>query len=83
MVKQIEALIKKRDVLNNRIKLVQNREAKQKQKDDTKRKILIGTYYLEQAIKNNNFDELVKQLDTSLKRDSDRKLFNLPILQKK
>lgn len=83
MVKQIEALIKKRDVLNNRIKIVQNREAKQKQKDDTKRKILIGTYYLEQAIKNNNFDELVKQLDTSLKRDSDRKLFNLPILQKK
>lgn len=82
MVKQIDALRKQRDALNARIKLVQNREARQKRKDDTRRKILVGSYFLDKAKKDSSFDALVKQLDTFLTRDSERKLFNLPPLRK-
>lgn len=78
MITRIETLKKKRDALNNRIRLVQNRESRQKRKYDTRRKILVGSYYLDKAKKNNSYADLVKTLDSFLTRDSDRKLFDLP-----
>ena len=80
MATQINALKKKRDALNNRIRLVQNREVKQKRKDDTRRKILVGSYFLDQAKKDDNYNELVKQLDKFLTRNSERKLFIISTL---
>jgi hypothetical protein len=79
---QIDHLKKKRDAITARIKLVKNREARQNRKDDIRRKILVGAYYLDQIKNDADFDQLVKQLDKFLVRDSERKLFNLPPISK-
>ena len=79
---KVDALKKKRDVLNARIKLVQNRESMKYKKDLMRRKILVGTYYLEQANKNGTFDDLAKLMDGFLIRDSDRKVFDLKPIKK-
>ena len=78
----LDSLKKKRDVLNARIRLMQNREQSKERKDNTRRKILIGSYYLDQANKNNSFDDVVKLMDSYLTRDSDRKLFGLTPVKK-
>ena len=73
----LDSLKKKRDIINARIRLVQNREQSKERKDNTRRKILIGSYYLDQANKNNSFNDIVKLMDSYLTRDSDRMLFDL------
>jgi hypothetical protein len=78
----LDSLKKKRDVINARIRLMQNREQSKERKDNTRRKILIGSYYLEQANKNNSFDSVVKLMDSYLTRDSDRLLFGLKTVKK-
>ena len=78
----LDSLKKKRDVLNARIRLMQNREQSKERKDNTRRKILIGSYYLDQANKNNSFNDVVKLMDSYLIRDSDRKLFGLTPVKK-
>ncbi len=60
---------------------IQSMEARLKvseRKKETRRKILIGSYYLEEAIKNNRMEEIKKHMDKFLTRDSDRVLFDLP-----
>ena len=83
MAKQLDALKKKRDAINSRIRLVQNRELRQKRKDDTRRKILVGSYFLDKAKKENSFKDLTTKLDKFLNRDSERKLFDLQPVTKK
>ncbi len=78
----IDSLKKKRDIINARIRLVQNREQSKERKDNTRRKILIGSYYLDQANKNNSFNDIVKLMDSYLTRDSDRMLFDLTPIKK-
>jgi len=78
----LDSLKKKRDIINARIRLVQNREQFKERKDNTRRKILIGSYYLEQSNKNNSFDDIIKLMDSYLTRDSDRLLFGLDSLKK-
>ena len=78
----LDSLKKKRDIINARIRLVQNREQSKERKDNTRRKILIGSYYLDQANKNNSFDEIIKLMDSYLTRDSDRMLFGLKPIKK-
>ena len=78
----LNSLKKKRDIINARIRLMQNREQSKERKDNTRRKILIGSYYLEHANKNNSFDSVVKLMDSYLTRDSDRMLFDLPPIKK-
>lgn len=59
---------------------IQGAEARAKvktRKQDTRRKILIGAYYLDKARENNSMDEINKLMDKYLSRDSDRKLFDL------
>ena len=73
----LDSLKKKRDIINACIRLMQNREQSKERKDNTRRKILIGSYYFEQANKNNSFDSVVKLMDSYLTRDSDRMLFDL------
>lgn len=48
-------------------------------KEDIRRKILIGSYYLEKATLDNQLDKLNKLMDNYLTRDSDRKLFKLTL----
>ncbi|MBC8307168.1 MAG: mobilization protein [Pelagibacterales bacterium] len=80
--RNLDSLKKKRDIINARIRLITNREQSKERKDNTRRKILIGSYYLDQANKNNSFDAVVKLMDSYLTRDSDRKVFNLKPLEK-
>lgn len=78
----LDSLKKKRDIINARIRLAQNREQSKERKDNTRRKILIGSYYLDQANKNNSFNDIVKLMDSYLTRDSDRLLFDLTPIKK-
>ena len=78
----LDSLKKKRDIINARIRLVQNIEQSKERKDNTRRKILIGSYYLDQANKNNSFNDIVKLMDSYLTRDSDRLLFDLTPIKK-
>lgn len=73
----IEKLKEQREKLNNRIQLAEARTKTHERKIDTRRKILIGSYYLDQAKQNNKFDEIKKMMDSYLTRPSDRKLFEL------
>ena len=70
-------LKQKRDALNARIQQAEARQSTIERKNETRRKILIGSYFLDQYRKNNNMSELIKKLDEYLERNSDRKLFNL------
>ena len=78
----LDSLKKKRDIINARIRLMQNREQSKERKDNTRRKILIGSYYLDQSNKNNSFDGIVQLMDSYLIRDSDRMLFGLKPIKK-
>lgn len=71
-------LKQKRDQINSRIQAAEAREKTADRKKDARRKILVGAYYLEQAQKENTLEQLIKQLDNFLVRNSDRKLFDLP-----
>ncbi len=54
-----------------------NKQSQQKRKDDTRRKILLGSLMID-MIKKGELDEkkILKRLDGFLSRDTDRKLFN-------
>lgn len=78
------ALLKYRQKqLEARIADAEAREKNHERKKDTRRKILIGAYYLDQARKVGTLDDLAYTLDDYLKRDSDRALFGLPSLEEK
>ena len=44
------------------------------------KKYLIGSYYLDQALKENKIDQIKTIMDKYLKRNSDRNLFDLELL---
>ena len=81
--KKLERLKKKQDQLKAQIQALESAEKTREKKRDTRRKILIGAYYLDKAIKENRFDEIVKLMDGYLNRNSDRMLFDLPPLEEK
>ena len=62
--------------LNNRAKKLESTEKNFERKKETRRKILIGSYYLDQARKNNTFSELKNIMTPYLSRDNDKKLFD-------
>ncbi len=64
--------------LDAKIQLAEARHKTTQRKEDTRRKILVGAYYLEQAEKTHGLEVLTHQLDSFLTRDSDRQLFGLP-----
>ena len=74
---QLLKIKKKRDQLNARIQQMEAYEKTKARKRETKKKILIGAYYLDQAKKDDTYQDLVNQLDTFLVRSSDRQLFGL------
>ena len=74
----LERLKAQKAKMTARIQSVEARLKVDERKKDTRRKILIGSFYLEEAIKNNRMDEIKKHMDVFLTRDSDRVLFDLP-----
>jgi hypothetical protein len=76
----LEKLKEQREKLNARIQQKEARLKSSERKMDTRRKILIGSYFLDTAIKNGTFEDIKKKLDSFLTRNSDRVLFDLPEL---
>lgn len=77
----LEKLKEQRDKLNARIQQKEARLKSSERKIDTRKKILIGSYFLDNAIKENKLDEIKSFMDKYLKRNSDRALFDLELLQ--
>lgn len=75
-------LKEKRDQLSRRIQKMEASGKKKQRKQDTRRKILIGSYYMDKALANNGWDDLVAVMDKFLTRDSDRVLFDLSKIEK-
>ena len=80
---RLERLKEQREKLNARIQATEARLKTSDRKRDTRKKILIGSYYLDKAIKENNMDEIKLIMDKYLKRNSDRELFDLKLLPDK
>ena len=76
----LEKLKVQRDKLNARIQQKEARLKSSERKRDTRRKILVGSYFLDNAIKKGTFDDIKQKLDSFLTRNSDRVLFDLPEL---
>jgi hypothetical protein len=83
IVSKIEKLKTQQEKLKARIQLMESRAKESERKKDTRRKILLGSYYLEQAREKNQFDEIKQIMDRFLTRDSDRILFDLLPLKDK
>lgn len=74
----VQKLKAQRDKINARIQAAEARSKSVERKQDARRKILVGAYYLDMAQKEGKQEQLIKRMDEFLTRDSDRKLFNLP-----
>ena len=77
-LKKLEFIDEKIAKLKAEALLIKSRTNKQKRKDDTRRKILIGAYVLEQIEKGKYSQETINAaMNGFLSRESDRTLFNL------
>jgi hypothetical protein len=77
---RLEKLKQRKEKLNAKIQTIEARLKTSERKIDVRKKILVGTYYLEHAEKNNSIEDLKLAMDKFLKRDFDRELFELPPL---
>lgn len=79
-IEKLDKLKQKQAALNARIEKMEAAEKTKAKKQDVRRKILLGAFALEQAIKDNKVDALYQKMDKFLVRNSDRVLFGLPLL---
>ena len=78
MNQRLESLLRKREELNAKIQKIRSKEALQKRKEDTRRKILLGALLMQMMEKGElDPNKIRKQLSSFLTRDIDRKLFDL------
>ncbi|ENW26975.1 hypothetical protein F925_00039 [Acinetobacter lwoffii NCTC 5866 = CIP 64.10 = NIPH 512] len=79
--KKIEAQLEKLKQLKARKQAIEAREkSKQKEqerKDDTRRKILLGSYLIKKMQNEANKEKILAELNEYLTEDRDRQLFNL------
>ena len=76
---EIDKLDEKIKQLQKKKKQIQARDTAKQRKEDTRKKILIGSTIMS-AVKNNKmqWNTIKEILDESLTRDNDRALFDLP-----
>ena len=83
--KKIEAQLEKLKQLKARKQAIEARErSKQKEqerKDDTRRKILLGSYLIKKMQKEANKEKILAELNEYLTEDRDRQLFDLPNIE--
>jgi hypothetical protein len=72
----LSKLLQKKEMLEQKIASAKSRMKKKERAEDTRKKILVGAYFLEVKYKDKEQD-LVKLLDGFLIRDKDRELFGL------
>jgi len=78
---KLDALKKKQTQLQAKIQKMEAAETTRERKRETRRKILVGAYYLEQARAQGEFDQVVLKMANYLKRPTDRVLFDLAPLE--
>ena len=78
---KVDKLREQRGKLNARIQKLEAGEKSRERKRETRRKILVGAYYLDKAKEDGKLDAVDKLMDGYLNRKSDRVLFDLPILE--
>ena len=74
---RLDALKKKKEQLNAQIQKLENLEKSRSRKRDTRRKILIGSYFIDKANQEGTLFDLYQQMDQYIKRNADRELFQL------
>lgn len=74
---QLEKLKKQHEALMARIQACEARKRTIDRKEETRRKILAGAYYLDLARKEGRFEEIQTLMNNYLTRPADRKLFGL------
>lgn len=79
---RLESLKKQQEQLKAKIQALEAAESSRERKRETRRKILVGAYYLDKIRAENKFNEIVTLMDGYLSRDADRLLFNLPLREK-
>lgn len=77
--RKIDKLKKKHKQLHARIQKLEATQKTKAKKQDTRRKILVGAYYLDKAKKENRMNEVKEAMREFLTRKSDRLLFELEI----
>ena len=78
MVSKLDKLLKQREAIENKIKRESVRDSARKRKLDTKRKILVGAYYMKKHVDEGTWKELEKLMDEFLVNRTDRNAFDLP-----
>ena len=73
----LERLKMQKEKLEARIQKAEARKKVTDRKEDTRRKILIGSYYMDMAQKEGKWEQLIQRMGKYLTRNSDRKLFGL------
>lgn len=73
----LEKLKEKQKAISAKIQQVEAKTKNIERKKDTRRKILVGLYYLEQAANDGKMPEINKAMEKFLKRNIDRVLFGL------
>ncbi len=73
----LQNLLKKKQQIDARIASVRARVKKEEQKKETRKKILVGGYFLEKFEEEQKSDELKLIMADYLTRESDLKLFGL------
>ena len=74
-ISRLEALKKKQAQLQARIQKLEAMDKVKKRKEDTRRKILIGSYFIDKAMQDGTMDELYQGMQQYIKRDNDKVLF--------
>jgi hypothetical protein len=81
IISKLDKLKSQQEKLKARIQLMEARAKESERKKDTRRKILVGSYFLDKAKEKNQLDEIKERMNTFLTRNSDRILFGLPLLE--
>lgn len=78
---KIEKLKQQKEALEARIQKAEALQKQQERKAETRRKILLGAYFLEKFRKDGTFDSIKNDLNNFLTRNNDRALFGLSALE--
>ncbi|MBT8339500.1 MAG: hypothetical protein HKP58_08795 [Desulfatitalea sp.] len=79
MKKSIESLKSREAQLKARIVNAENKARHTKSRKDTRKKVLVGTYFRREYLHNGEWMCLMNMLDSFLTRPYDRALFGLPV----
>ncbi|MEI6095671.1 MAG: mobilization protein [Gammaproteobacteria bacterium] len=74
-ISKIDALKIKRERLHAQIQKLEASEKSRERKQDTRRKILVGSYFIDKAKEEGGVESLYQLMGNYLKRESDKQLF--------